>query len=158
MLTVVPVVEAYTPWLGELLAREWGSARIVSRGKGHNALALPGFVALWEEHPAGAITYEITGSECEVVTLNSVREGKGLGSALLAAVREAAVRAGCRRLWLVTTNDNVDALSFYQKRGFRLVAVHREAITAARKQKPGIPLIGRHGIEIRDEIELELLL
>ena len=62
---------------------------------------------------------------------------------------------GGGRLWLVTTNDNLDALRFYQRRGLRITAVAAGAVDEARKIKPGIPLLGDHGIAIRDEITLE---
>jgi len=65
---------------------------------------------------------------------------------------------GCRRVWLITSNDNLDALRFYQRRGLRLVAVHRGAIDEARRVKPSIPATGEYGIPVRDEIELELQL
>jgi len=55
-----------------------------------------------------------------------------------------------------TTNDNLNALRFYQKRGFVLAAVYPEAIERARKIKPTISLIGYEGIPLRDEIELEM--
>lgn len=74
---------------------------------------------------------------------------------LLDALLEAARRGGCRRLWLITTNDNLNALRFYQRRGWRLVAVHAGAVDEARKVKPQISVIGEDGIPIHDEIELE---
>ena len=73
-------------------------------------------------------------------------------------VRAAAVAAGCRRLWLITTNDNLPALRFYQRRGFVLAALHRDAIAASRRLKPQIPLLGLDNIPIRDELELEMAL
>jgi hypothetical protein len=84
--------------------------------------------------------------------------GQGVGTALIEAVKVAAIEAGCRRLWLMTTNDNLHALGFYQRRGFRLVAVYPGAVDAARLLKPEIPLLGNDGIPIRDEIELEIAL
>ena len=104
------------------------------------------------------ITYRAEGNACEIVTLNSLVEGRGIGTALVQAVREVAVNAGCKRLWLITTNDNLTALRFWQKRGFWLVRVHRNAIADSRRLKPEIPLTGEHGIPIRDEIELEIVL
>jgi ribosomal protein S18 acetylase RimI-like enzyme len=104
------------------------------------------------------ITYRVEGDVCEIITLNSLVEGRGIGTALVQAVREAAVEAGCRRLWLITTNDNLTALRFWQKRGFSLVRVYRNAVTDSRRLKPEIPLTGEHGIPIRDEIELEIIL
>ena len=67
--------------------------------------------------------------ECEIVTIDSLAEGRGVGSALVAAVIDAARRAECRRVWLVTTNDNLPAIRFYQKRGFVLAALRRDAVT-----------------------------
>jgi GNAT superfamily N-acetyltransferase len=96
--------------------------------------------------------------DCEILVIDAEPRYQGIGSALIAAVVQAARAAGCARLWLVTTNDNVDALRFYQRRGFALAAVHRGQIDEARKRKPSIPREGRYGIPIRDEIELERLL
>ena len=47
-------------------------------------------------------------------------------------------------------------MRFYQKRGFVLVAVHRNALAESRRLKPEIPLIGIDDIPLRDEIELEM--
>ncbi len=81
-----------------------------------------------------------------------------IGTALIDAVKDVATMAHCKRLWLITANDNMAALRFYQKRGFLLVAVYRNAVEQSRRLKPEIPLVGIDGIPLRDEIELELLL
>jgi ribosomal protein S18 acetylase RimI-like enzyme len=157
-LKIVELTEQYRNWAREYLQESWGSGGIVSRGNLYQAGALPGFIALWEEEPSGLLTYNIVDNACEIVTLNSLIEKKGVGSALIEAVRRQAILRGCSRVWLITTNDNVEALRFYQRRGFELVAVHRNAIEHSRTLKPSIPLIGNHGIPIRDEIELEIRL
>jgi len=141
-----------------LLKEWWAGPNVVTRGKLHRADALPGFIAVQDSKPAGLITYDIVGERCEIVTMNSLVEGKGIGSALIDAVKSVAATAGCKRLWLITTNDNTNALHFYQKRGFLLVAVHRNAIKKSRRLKPEIPLTGNDGIPIRNEIELEMML
>jgi DNA-3-methyladenine glycosylase I len=153
-----PISEGDREWIARLLAQWWAGTKIVTRGKLHHAEKLPGFIAVQKGKPAGLITYEITGKDCEIVTMNSLVEGKGAGSALIGAIKKIAINAGCKRLWLITTNDNTKALRFYQKRGFKLVAIHREAIEQSRKLKPEIPLTGNDGIPIRDEIELEMAL
>ncbi|UCF27229.1 MAG: GNAT family N-acetyltransferase, partial [Chloroflexota bacterium] len=79
----------------------------------------------------------------------------GIGSALITKAVETAELEGCYRVWLITTNDNIPALRFYQKRGFRLVAIHLNALDNSRKLKPEIPQDGLDGIPLRDEIELE---
>jgi len=106
----------------------------------------------------GLITYRIEGPECEVLSLDSLSEGIGIGTALLESALRAAGAAGCRRFWLITTNDNLRAVRFYQRRGFSLAALHRDALVVSRKLKPCIPPIGLDGIPLRDEIEMEILL
>ncbi|UCD57579.1 MAG: GNAT family N-acetyltransferase, partial [Candidatus Hydrogenedentota bacterium] len=106
----------------------------------------------------GLVTFRIEDDECEIVTIDSTAEGTGVGSALIGAVKDAAVSAQCKRLWLITTNDNTAALRFYQKRGFILVAVYPNALEQARRLKPELPFIGKDGIPLRDEIELEMRL
>ena len=145
-------------WVAGFLEEQWGSTEMVTRGRIHSVDTLPGFVAVEDDRPVGLVTYRIDGDECEIVSLNSLVEGAGVGSALLDAVKTLAVYVPCNRLWLITTNDNVWALRFFQKRGFRLVAVHRDALEESRKLKPEIPLTGIDGIPLRDEIELEMLL
>jgi len=145
-------------WALRLLQENWGSAIMVTRGKIHRVDELPGFIAIHDGKPAGLITYEVVGDDCEITSMNSLVEGQGIGSALADAVKDAAAAAGCRRLWLITTNDNTAALRFWQKRGFKLVAVYPDAVEQSRRIKPEIPLIGNDGIPIRDEIELEMTL
>ena len=106
----------------------------------------------------GLLTFRFENDECEVVTLDSFLEGQGVGSSMLNAAKERAVSAKCHRLWLITTNDNLHALGFYQKRGFRIAAVRRDAMEEFRKLKPEIPTVGKKEIPLRDEIELEILL
>lgn len=145
-------------WLADRLRERWGSTNVVSRGRLHDAPKLPALVALRDEERVGATTYRPDGGACEVVTLDAFLRRQGVGSALLDQLVEVARAAGCRRLWLITTNDNISALRFYQLRGLRLVAVHRDAVAGARTLKPEIPLLGQDEIPIHDELELELRL
>jgi len=137
----------------------WGSDIVVTRGRIHHPIDLPGFVALDDDNKlVGLVTYTISGRECEIVTLDAHVKWQGIGTALLKAVCREAIAASCTRVWLITTNDNIDAIRFYQRRGFVLKAVYANAIAESRKLKPQIPLIGEHGIPIRDEIEFERVL
>jgi GNAT superfamily N-acetyltransferase len=145
-------------WAADFIDTRWGSSRIVVHGNLYVPSTLPGLVALRGDEKVGLLTYHLDGDACEIVTLDSVLPGQGVGSALLEAVKQVARDAGCRRLWLVTTNDNLDALRFYQKRGFVLAALHPDAVEQARRLKPEIPLVGEDGIPLRDEIELEMSL
>jgi RimJ/RimL family protein N-acetyltransferase len=145
-------------WVRSMLTEHWGSPRIVTRGRVHHADELPGFITEVDRQLLGLVTYHTENDQCEIVSLNSLREGAGIGTALVEVVRDTAAAAGCRRLWLITTNDNLAAIRFYQRRGWRLVAVHRDALEQSRRLKPEIPLVGNDGIPLRDEIEMELLL
>jgi ribosomal protein S18 acetylase RimI-like enzyme len=149
--------ESYRGWAKQLFESEWGGVEVVSRGRVWDASQLLGLVARIGRQLVGLVTYRIEDGECELVTLNSLFPNAGVGTALITEVREIAQKAGCQRLWLITTNDNTQALRFYQSRGFHLVAHHRNAIKASRKLKPTIPLIGINGIPILDELELEII-
>ena len=161
-----PLQRSDREWVAHFLDESWGTTQIVSRGKAVYGHLLPGFMAERICEPStdendekaeniGLITVHIGDKECEITTLNSLTECIGVGTALVEAVESWAQEAGLERLWLVTTNDNLAALKFWQKRGYELVTVHRNAIAAARRIKPQIPITGLDGITIRDEIELE---
>ena len=154
-----PTIDSDQQWIHRLMIDRWGAEFVAV----HNAIYYPhklrGFVA--ESKPAellGLATYLFERSACELVTLDSLRTGQGIGSALVRAVAEEASRSACSRLWCVTTNDNRPALEFYRKRGFHIVAVHPGAVARARMLKPSIPFRGIDNIPIEDEIELELRL
>ena len=143
------------PALERFLTR-WHSLRVARRGSIEHPLDHPALLAEDGSELLGVLTYAVRGADCEVMTLHTDRRWSGVGTALLAAVDQIARDAGCTRLWLITTNDNVDALRFYQRRGFRLAALHRNAVDDSRARlKPEIPEVGDHGIALRDEIELE---
>jgi N-acetylglutamate synthase-like GNAT family acetyltransferase len=141
-------------WITNLLEQCWGSTTIVSRGRSHRADQLPALVADSLSGLCGLATYRVEGTEAELVTLNAEPPGRGIGTALLSATIDVARRRGRQRAWLITTNDNLDAVAFYQSRGLRLVAVHRGAVDEARRLKPQIPEVGPSGLPIHDELEM----
>jgi GNAT superfamily N-acetyltransferase len=149
-----PQGEADHTWLTAVWREEWGGDTMVTRGRVYHLNDLTALVAWDGDQRVGLATYFLHGDSCELMSLNALVPGKGVGTALLTAVEEAARAAGCTRVWLITSNDNLDALKFYQRRGYRLVAVHAGAIDEARKQKPTIPLVGYYDIPIHDEVEL----
>ncbi|MGH3736004.1 MAG: GNAT family N-acetyltransferase [Micromonosporaceae bacterium] len=141
-----------------LLRDSWGSTIVIAHGVAYRADELPGLVASRDGTMAGLLTYHVDGDSLEVVTLDAVVRHAGVGSALLAAAVGVAREAGLTRIWLVTSNDNLDALRFYQRRGLRVTAVAPGAVDTARGLKPQIPLTGAYGIPLRDELTLELRL
>ncbi|MCA2221429.1 GNAT family N-acetyltransferase [Nonomuraea aurantiaca] len=142
-----------------VLAASWGGATVMALGRGEliDAAGLPGYLAFDGDELAGLVTYTSKDGTVEIITVDAVIPGRGVGKALLDAVRAAAAERGAARLRLVTTNDNTHALRFYQRYGFDLVALHRHGVDAARRLKPDIPLES-DGIPIKHELELELLL
>jgi GNAT superfamily N-acetyltransferase len=152
-----PVEDHDRGWLVRAL-EAWGMRRLVSRERlTADASVFPGFVAELDGKRAGFALVRRVGDELEVIALQSLEERRGVGTALLRAVEAEAHATGCRRAWLVTTNDNLDAIRFYQRRGWDLVALHRDAVTRGRALKPELAAIGAFGIAIRHELELERL-
>jgi ribosomal protein S18 acetylase RimI-like enzyme len=157
-LSIRPVEDSDRDWLGETLTQA-GHLRIVSRGRlTEDASKMAGFLAERAGTPVGYALVRIEHDELEVVALEALNRRQGIGTALLAAAVDEAQKAGCTRAWLITTNDNLDAVRFYQRRGWELVALHRDAVTAGRRLKPEIPEVGDYGLPIRHELEFELLL
>ena len=156
--TVRPLSRADRAWAVGVETDSWGTPVVARLGELVDTTDLPGFVAILDGSRAGLLTYAVRGDECEVVTMRSLREGRGIGRALLDAVRDAATDAGCSRLWLVTTNNNVRALELYQRWGMDIVRFHRNAVSAARQLKPSIPERDANGVPIAHELELELRL
>jgi len=133
----------------------WGSTEMVISSGVYDCSSLDGFTIINDEGKIiGLITYIIKDDVCEIISLDSVEEGKGIGTKLVQTVENLAIKRKCKFVKLITTNDNLFALKFYQKRGFILSQIINNAVEKARKIKPEIPLIGDDGIPIRDEIEL----
>jgi ribosomal protein S18 acetylase RimI-like enzyme len=148
--------EADRGWVERLIRERWGDVIVVGRGGVWRPAELPGFAAFDGERCTGLVTYELDGEACEIVTIDALDEGEGIGTKLLEAVVSTARAAGCGRVQLLTTNNNLRALAFYQKRGFRLVGLVPGAIDEDRKRKPSISEFDSAGLPIRDELHLEL--
>ena len=153
---IKPVTESDKDWITSFLVEHWGSTRFVTRNRLFSPIENPGFAVIIDNTPVGLITYELLGDKCEITTLNSLTEQKGIGTALIDAVKDAANKAGCKRLLVITTNDNTHAIRFYQRYGFTIATIYPNSMEEARKIKPEIPLTGNDGIPLRDEIEFEI--
>jgi ribosomal protein S18 acetylase RimI-like enzyme len=135
------------------------SDSVVAHGERIHPADLRGFAALDADRVVGHASYRIVANGCELTSIAADPPRKGIGSKLMDAVLVAARAAGCTRIWPTTTNDNLDALRFYQRRGFRLEALRPGAVDRARERlKPELPEIGSHGIPMRDELDLALML
>lgn len=144
--------------VADFFVEQWGKDFIISGEEKLYGKDLPGFVVVENDKIIGLLTYNLKNNECEIVTLNSLKPNSGLGTALIDSMINKAKEIGITRLWLMTTNDNTDAMRFYQKRGFIVKGINVNAIQKSRNLGQPIPEIGNHGIPIRDEIILEYTL
>jgi DNA-3-methyladenine glycosylase I len=153
--TVRSVLASDHAWVSPFMAEHWGADIIVVHNQIFIPSMLPGFVAERRDTPIGLVTYSLYAHDCEIVTLDSLVPNLGVATALIESVENVARQRGAIRLWLVTTNDNLNALGFYQRRGFRIARIHSNAVEYARAFKPSIPQVAENLIPIVDEIELE---
>jgi GNAT superfamily N-acetyltransferase len=153
-IRVRPIEERDRPMLAWLVAELWGSDVVAVHGSSLRPAELGGFIAERSRRLAGLLTYQLVGEMLEIVTLNAIDRRAGIGTLLIEAAVGKARRFGCREIRLTTTNDNVDALRFYQRRGFRLAELRPGAVDQSRQRKPAIPRVGDYGIPLHDEIDL----
>ena len=139
--------------VARFIEKRWHSRKVMSRGKAYYPHREHGFIERENGDIVGLLTWRIEDDAMELLTLDSTREGRGVGASLILSSIETARKNNCRRIWLTTTNDHMRAIGFYQRLGFRLVAVNVGAVDEARKIKPQIPEIGEGGIPIHDEID-----
>jgi len=142
-------------WMKSVFQKRWSSDFIVTRGKIHKSDSLDGFIAEVQSKRKGLITFKVNKRDLEIISLDSFLKRKGVGSALLRQTIILARKKQLKRVWLVTTNDNLVALRFYQKRGLVLKKLYPNALELTRRLKPNVPFKGNNGIPLRDEIELE---
>ncbi len=102
----------------------------------------------------GLVTYVLRDKEVEIISLDSLIGNSGIGSRLLLAVEQIGIKHGAVKSVVITTNDNLRALGFYQRRGYRLEQIIHDAVTQAREQKSTIPQVGYDKIPLLDEILL----
>ncbi len=157
-LKVRSVTENDKEWINDITIREWGSDFIIADHKIYRPKDLSGIIIEENDEKLGLLTYIIENNECKIISLNSLKQNKGVGTILLDELKRTAKEKGAIRILIETTNDNLNALRFYQKRGFQIIAVYPNAIDEARKKKPQIPLIGENNIPLRDVLELEFKL
>lgn len=157
MISIHRITAADLPRLRQFWEELWDGDFIVAHGTTFHPENVSGFIALDDQEWIGLITFTFLETDCEIISVDSLRENKGIGKNLVEKVVEEARANQCRRVHLTTTNDNLRALGFYQKLGFQLSALRVGALEETRRLKPGIPLAGVNGIPIRDEIDLELV-
>lgn len=142
--------------INAFIKQHWYTTTMIIRGKEIDMTKVEGFYFSEEKNIIGLITYIAYNDILEITSLDSLQENQGIGSKLVEAVIYEAKERKCQKIVLITTNDNINAIKFYQKRGFDMTHLFRNALDISRKLKPEIPLIGENSIPLRHEIEFEL--
>jgi GNAT superfamily N-acetyltransferase len=146
--------DAERPLVKALFERDFGRTHIVGFGEVLNVDEMPALVATMHDEVSGALAYRLLGDGLHIVALatDPMWQRSGVGGHLVAETELLARRLGLMRLVVTSTNDNLPALYFYQRRGYRLVAVTPGSMLA---HTGGVAIPGFAGIPVRDEIRLE---
>lgn len=144
--------------LAKFMEQHWHSRMVMSQGKSYYPHQEQGIIERQEGKIVGVLTYHIENHKMEILTLNSLLEGRGIGSSMMLDTIEKARSLEVTRIWLTTTNDHLRAIGFYQRLGFCMVSINLGVVDEARKMKPEIPETGERGIPIHDEIVMELII
>ena len=144
--------------VNDFISERWFSTEMIIRGTIIDMTKVNGIIALENDEIVGLLTYTFSDTVCEITSLDSVVEGKGIGTSLINQIRNIAKEHNCAKIVVVTTNDNINAIRFYQKRGFDMARFYHNALDISRKIKPSIPLIGDNDIPLKHEIEFEIIL
>jgi ribosomal protein S18 acetylase RimI-like enzyme len=152
---ICPIEEKDHSKVVEIVREFWGDETIAVHGNLYDVGDLEGLKAIKDNTIIGILHYQIEGKACEILTLASRQKGQGIGSMLIEVVEDIARQNQCQKMRVVTTNDNLQALGFYQRRGYHLAALFPNQLKISRRLKPGIPEIGDNNIPLRDELHLE---
>lgn len=143
-------------WIKELFQKEWFSDKVISQGRIYQYKNLQGFIAVYQNKRVGLITYTIKNEKIlEIISINSLKKNIGIGTEFVNHITKFAKSRQIDKIEVVTTNDNLKALKFYQKCGFKIMTVNVNIMREYRKIKPEIPLKAENGILIRDEFILQ---
>jgi len=151
-----PITDADRRELAAFIEDHWYSPMVMSHGQAYYPHQEQGFIERQDGAIVGALTYRVDGESMEILTLNSTVVGQGIGTSLMLNAIERARSSACNRIFLTTTNDRLRAIGFYQRLGFRMMAINLGVVDEARKTKPEIPETGERGVPIHDEIVMEL--
>ena len=118
------------------IIKGWGSDILVSKGKIYKAEDLDGILTYENNKIIGLGLYYIKNNACEIVLLETFLQNKGIGTQIIEKIKENAKMKNCKRIWLITSNDNIDAIKFYQRRGFSIANIYKNAMDKSRELKP----------------------
>jgi ribosomal protein S18 acetylase RimI-like enzyme len=145
--------DADRPAVRELFRRDFGRTKVVAFGEVMDLDEMPSLVASYYQDPSGALAYRLLGDALHIVALatDPMWQRSGVGGHLIAEAELFARRLSLSKVIVSSTNDNLPALYFYQRRGYRLVHIAPNIVVAStHEEQPGFA-----GIPVRDEIRLE---
>ena len=93
--------------------------------------------------------------EIKNMAVEEALQGRGIGRALVAAAIALAREDGRATLVVATATADIGNLRFYQRLGFRMRAIERDAFTPATGYPPDLEA---DGIPVRDRVWLDLAL
>lgn len=155
---IISINDEYRIKVNKIVKEEWAGPIVITKGISHDTSNYNGFVSIENDELLGYILYDIREDKCEIIVLQSLLENHGIGTELINTVINVAKENNCKCVWLITTNDNMHAIRYYQKFGFELNSVYINALDISRKMKPSIPLIGNDEIPLKHEFEFTITL
>jgi hypothetical protein len=144
--------------LEDLLRLRWSDGTIFVRGRLLSPQDVEAFGAYLNNRLQGVVTWRVEDGTLYMLTMNNITDKRGVSTALLDKMLAVGREKGFPFMRALLTNDNWPGFRWYQRRGFRIVAVHPGVVDMMRAMKPSIPERGVEGIPMRDEIELEIVL
>lgn len=153
MLKITELRNQFRPFVNNYVAEFWGSLLVVTKGKVYNLSRIDGYVALIDDDIKGVLTYDIDGKTCNIISLNSLDKNIGIGTALIEKMETMAKKFNCKKISIVATNDNTNAMRFFQKRGYCMYCVHKNTVERTRRIKPNLPKTGFDNIPVYCELE-----
>ncbi len=143
-------------WITEE-SKALGGPVVACNGSLVDLRAHPARIAVRDGARAGFAVHA-KGSQVELLAIRALIPGQGVGTALVEDLVAIAKDEGARSIAVETTNDNLDALRFYQRRGFHLTDCRIGGFADVRRLKGldrDVPYLGVGGVEIRDIFRLE---
>jgi GNAT superfamily N-acetyltransferase len=91
-------------------------------------------------------------AEIKNMAVLEARQGQGTGRRLIQAAITLAAAEAVTTLLVATAAADIGNLRFYQRQGFRMRSIERDAFTPASGYQPGLMI---DGIELRDRVWLD---
>lgn len=142
--------------IADFMAKRWGSPRMLVGMHTYDVTEIEA-QGLYDRDGGllAFASWKLRDRTVVLCALHALQEGNGFATRMLEEIKQLARRQGARSIRAMVTNDNMPALVFYQKNGFRLSTLYVGAVDAYRPVMPGMLTHGYLGLPIHDALELE---